>query len=300
MIHHSKQQIRKAVIPIAGLGTRLFPATRAIPKAMLPVISGDGRVSPLVLILIEEALQSGVERVGLVINPGQRPVFEKFFHRDLPRTTRLKTYNDPYMSAHRNRMQHLCGRVELLTQPDPAGFGDAVFQARSWVGGEPFLLMLGDHLFRSNTDVPCCRQLIQAYYSRSADLVGVIRLPIREAPKRGTAALRPCPQSERRYEVLKIIEKPDIETARKEMRSEDQTEDIACFFGCYIFTSDIFLILEYFDSKDLKFRGEFQLTEAMEILRESKSIDGYEIDGDSLDIGNIDDYRQAFSFLVSR
>jgi UTP--glucose-1-phosphate uridylyltransferase len=296
MIYSTTQRIRKAVIPIAGLSTRLFPATRTVPKALLPILSRNQEATPLILILIEEAIQSGIERVGLVINPSQRPIIENFFHRDIPKATRLKTYSDPYMSAHRVRMQNLCGRVEMITQEEPNGFGDAVFQARSWVGGEPFLLMLGDHLYRSRSEEPCSRQLIQAYYQKKSDLVGLVRLPFEQARKRGTAALESMTDFPHRYRLLKIIEKPDLKTATHELLSPDDT--IACFFGCYVFNPEIFEILAHYIESNLRYRGEFQLTEAMETLRAEKGLDGFEVNGDSLDIGNVSDYRTAFNFLV--
>jgi UTP--glucose-1-phosphate uridylyltransferase len=291
-------QIRKAVIPVAGLATRLFPATRLVPKALLPVMDAQGNIVPLIHTLVEEAVMAGIERVGLIIHPSQRELFESYFHGNLPFSSENAANTEASIVAHKDRMQKLLGRVEIVTQAEPLGFGHAVYRARAWVGGESFLLMLGDHLFRSHTSLSCSQQILQAASQQRSSLIGLVQLPIEQAPRRGTAAVLPNPEGQGKYKITQIIEKPDVKIARTHLISKFTAPNrIFCFFGCYILRPHIFDILEEDIESNKKRRGEFQLTEALDRLRQDFGCEGQEIDGDSMDIGSIDSYRQAFSFL---
>ena len=296
-IHH----VRKALIPSAGFATRLFPATRSVPKALMPVMDPKGTLVPAIHRLIDEAVEAGVERVGLVVSPENKPVFERYFFEHLPYGLEKERFGQPDIARHWQRMQHICGRVELITQPSPEGFGDAVLRSRSWIGGEPFLLLLSDYLFRSATQHSCMTQLIQSAVNKRGNLIGLCRMPISEAPKRGAAAGKRHPSLPKRFHLTRIIEKPSILSANKELKSDNLPEGwFFAFFGCYILTPEIFDILEKNALDGLKFRGEYQLTEALEELREIYGCDGLELEGTSLDIGNPQDYLNAFPFLAEQ
>ncbi|MBN1551883.1 hypothetical protein JW979_10455 [bacterium] len=294
------RRVRKAVIPMAGLGTRLFPVTRFLPKAFIPILDATGSVIPLVQFLLEEAVQSGIEHVGLVVNPQQRELFEKFFFDDLPYALEHDFPRGDSVDRYILRMRHLCGHIELITQVEPRGFGDAVYRSARWVGGEPFLLMLGDHLFQSHTTELCAQQLLKNYKNKTKSIVAISSLPIEESHKRGVAKVLPVERRAREYHVVKIMEKPSTQKAREQMLSPCIPDNqVFGFFGLYIFTPQIFEILEEDRTAEKRIEGEFQLTHAMERLRSKSGFLAYEVDGVSMDIGNPDDYRKAFAFLYN-
>jgi UTP--glucose-1-phosphate uridylyltransferase len=294
-------RIRKAIIPVAGLGTRLFTATRSLPKSLLPVIDSEGRIIPIIHYIVEEAIGAGIEHVGLIVNPDQRPYFEAYFHGAAPpEVDKALGLSGAYQSVGKQMQKFWC-RIEFVTQNSPEGFGDAVFCARQWIGGEPFLLLLGDHLLYSATPFSCCQQLLQSFQTRRMSLVGMIAFPIKEAAKRGTAAASAMPNESRRYVLNRIIEKPTQALARKELRSPSLPKDqVFCLFGNYALTPTILKILEEDVLLNRRVRNEIQLTDALEILRQVEGCEGYEIEGESLDVGNPDDYIKAFNFLKSK
>ncbi len=294
---NSTFQLRKAIIPVAGLGTRLFPMTHSLPKALFPIVDGNRLIVPLVQVLAEEAIGAGMERVGLIIHPDQRPDFEAYFNGTDPDFLKEADIPAELMRAYEKRMQRLCGRIEFITQREPLGFGHAVYRARAWVGGEPVMLLLGDLLFKSNNNVSCCRQLVKNAVQLKSNVIGLSLFPFDAAKNRGAAAVEPLEKSGQ-FNITKLVEKPDAETAKNMLASPTDPEKVFCFFGCYIFTPDIFDILGQDIESNTKYRGEFELTEALEKLREKHGCYGVEIDGESLDIGNIADYRNAFASMA--
>lgn len=292
-------RIRKAVIPVAGLGTRLMPATRVIPKPMLPIVDAQGQAIPLIQHLVEEALSSGIEHIGLVISPSQRPMFERFFHEALPLCYgNPENRRNPSVQLFRRRLLKFACRVEFITQHEPGGFGDAVYRARSWIGGEPFLLMLGDYIYRSKTQLPCARQIMDCFFERKISVAGITRSPAEHVPRRGVVAGIPYSSNPRRRRLTRIVEKPSLETARRDLRCKDLADDqFLTMFGCYTFSPGIFRILEEDLREHRLSHGELQLTSAMDRLRRREGLDGYEVAGESRDAGTPKEYRQAMGFL---
>jgi len=290
------EPIRKAVIPVAGLGTRLLPATLATPKPLLPILNLQGVVTPIVQILVEEALDAGIREIAFVVSPEQRDRFEQFFSSDVWKPIIDQADGENDFAEIRDRWQHFLNRITFLEQESPEGFGHAVHQAREWVGHDSFLLMLGDHIYKTTTGESCISQLLGSW--EGATTYGLTRINVDQAHKRGCLAGEPVPDRPGLYSVTKILEKPSPETAMEKLRTSGISEDeVLCLFGCYIFQPDIFDILELDICSNRRYRGEIQLTEAMEKLRIVKPSFGYEIRGISLDIGNPSDYRAAFSFL---
>lgn len=292
-------RIRKAIIPVAGLGTRLMPATRAIPKPMLPIIDSQGQSIPLIQHLVEEAISSGIEHVGLIISPSQRSLFEMFFHEPVAlRLSGPDHRRNPGIQIFRRRMLKFACRVEFITQHEPGGFGDAVYRSRAWIGGEPFLLMLGDYLYRSRNQIPCARQVMDCFFERKISVTGIARSPISYASQRGAVAGIPYASNSRRRRLTRIVEKPSIETAHRDLRCKDlQDDQLFTMFGCYAFTPGIFRVLDEDIVGKRKSHGEIQLTDAMDRLRRREGLDGFEVDGESRDAGNPKDYRNAIGFL---
>jgi len=165
------QRVRKAVIPAAGFGTRLFPASKAIKKELFPVIDSNGMAKPVIMMIVEEAINAGIEEVCIIIQKADYELFESFFCS--PPT--IENYNklsneDKKMSDYILEIGH---HINFVTQDIQDGFGNAVYCARDWIKNEPFILMLGDHLYASNTDISCARQLLDVYEKADESVVGL-------------------------------------------------------------------------------------------------------------------------------
>ena len=153
------QSIQKAVIPIAGYGTRLFPATKAVPKALFPIIAQDGLAKPIIQLIIEEALTAGVEEVCLVAQPHQVEPITNYFSGNVPDAIREK----PELAVQADRLAEIGERLQFAIQADPQGFGHAIYCAKDFAAGEPVMILLGDHLYISDTEDSCAKQLVDVY-----------------------------------------------------------------------------------------------------------------------------------------
>ena len=165
------QKIRKAVIPAAGFGTRLFPASKVIKKELFPIIDSTGTAKPVLLAIVEEALNSGIESISVIIQECDRELFENFFY-NLPfveNFNKLSREDQDYC----NRIIDIGHRVHFVFQDVQEGFGHAVYCAHDWVNHEPFILMLGDHLYISDNETPCTRQLLDVYEQYNTNVVGL-------------------------------------------------------------------------------------------------------------------------------
>lgn len=148
-------QVRKAVIPAAGFGTRMFPATKAMKKELFPIVDRSGFAKPIILAIVEEALSAGIEEVGIVVQKGDRTFFEDFFNT--PPSAELFQKLSVQNREYSQYLQDIGQKVTILTQDVQEGFGHAVFCAREWTNDEPFLLLLGDHIYSSETETSCAR-----------------------------------------------------------------------------------------------------------------------------------------------
>ena len=158
---NAEKKVRKAVIPAAGFGTRLFPATKAVKKELFPIIDRDGRAKPVIMVIVEEAMSAGIEEVGIVAQKGDRTLFEDFFKT--PPSEELFKKLSPENQEYNQYLQDLGNRITILTQEEQEGYGHAVYCAKEWVKDEPFLLMLGDHFYASDNENSCARQVLDVY-----------------------------------------------------------------------------------------------------------------------------------------
>jgi UTP-glucose-1-phosphate uridylyltransferase/mevalonate kinase len=291
LVIQSGRRIRKALIPAAGFGTRLFPATKAIKKELFPVLGRDGRMKPVILVIAEEAVDSGIEEVGIVVQTRDRELFEDFFGSPPP----VENFNKlPKESQDYSRyLLDLGKRVTLLTQDVQEGFGHAVYCGRDWVKDEPFLLMLGDHLYASDTDRSCVGQLLDVYDRVGTSVVGLKVTPGSEVRNFGCVG----GVWENAGEVLSITEfheKPDVEYARKHLQVEGMEPDtFLTVFGLYILKPRIFDLLDEHIRHSLRERGEFQLTSCLDELRQEDGFMGCVVKGRRFDIGLPEAYRQT-------
>lgn len=172
-----KSAVRKAIIPVAGFGTRLYPETRGIKKEFCPVVDRDGLVKPAILILLEELDAIEMEEICLVINSEERPVYEDYFFRPLSEEHYRKLPKQ--MQAYEDKIRRIAGKLTFQVQKEQLGFGHAVYQCKEYAAGEPVMLLLGDTIYQSNTGVPCTGQLLEAYrrYGLPMVVAGVLAVP---------------------------------------------------------------------------------------------------------------------------
>ncbi len=277
------QKVRKAVIPAAGFGTRLFPATKAAKKELFPIIDRDGIVKPAILLIVEEALEAGIEEVIIIVQESDLQAFHAFFNDQIS----IENYNKLPLSSqeYARRILEIGRRVSFVIQPIQEGFGHAVYCARPAVGDEPFLLMLGDHLYRANGELSCARQLLDAYQQHGMSVLGLRRTPEDQIANFGTIA-GVWVEEDHLLSVTEFAEKPTIDYARTNLRVPGLPEgEYLTVFGQYIIKPQLFEYLEEHIHNNVRQRGEFQLTSALDRLRQEDGFLGLMMDGRRYDIG---------------
>jgi UTP-glucose-1-phosphate uridylyltransferase/mevalonate kinase len=288
---HAKRTVRKAVIPAAGFGTRLFPSTKAVKKEFFPIIDQDGRAKPVIMAIVEEAVTAGIEEVGIVVQKGDRALFEDFFKA--PPTKELFNKLSPQNQDYSQYLQDLGQRITILTQDEQEGFGHAVFCAKEWVKDEPFLLLLGDHLYASDNETSCATQLLDVYEQVAQSVIG-LRVTPAEVIHHYGCVTGVWQESDSILSATQIYEKPNIEYARQHLHVEGMADDqFLSIFGMYVLKPKIFDYLEEHISHNIRERGEFQLTSCLDKLRQEEGITGYVVKGQCFDTGLPDVYRQT-------
>jgi UTP--glucose-1-phosphate uridylyltransferase len=280
-------KVRKAVIPAAGLGTRLYPASRAIKKELFPVIDHDGIAKPAILLIVEEALRAGIETVILVVQEQDLDRFQSFFKG--PGSDNLP----PHLQAYSQRIAEMSRHLSFVIQPTQEGFGHAVYRAREAIGHEPFLLMLGDHLYRSDNSQPCARQLLQVYEQYGISTLGLRRATEDEIAHYGTVS-GAWLEEDRLLNVTRLAEKPAVDYARAHLRVPGLPEgEYLTLFGLYVLKPQLFDFLEAQIAGSTREQGEIGLTPALERLRQEEGFLGLRIEGRCYDIGLPESYLRT-------
>lgn len=286
-----QRSVRKAVIPAAGLGTRLFPATKAVKKELFPIIDREGRAKPVILAIVEEALSAGIESVAIVVQSGDRQLFEDFFKMP-PADTYFKKLA-PHHQAYIQYLQDVGSRVTILIQEVQEGFGHAVFCARDWVNEEPFLLLLGDHVYLSDIATSCAGQVLEVFEQLGKSVIGIEVTLAEEISHRGCVT-GVWQEPNAILQVTQLYEKPEVEYARQHLHVAEMAADqLLSIFGLYVLPSQIFDYLEDHIRQNLREGGEFQLTSCLERLQQDMGMIGYRVRGRSFDTGLPGSYRQT-------
>lgn len=262
-------QIRKAVIPAAGLGTRFLPTTKAQPKEMLPIID-----KPTIQFVVEEAIASGIEDIIIITGRNKRAIedhFDKSFElekilENKEKTELLKQVKDISDLAN----------IHFIRQKEQRGLGDAILCAKQHIGNQPFAVLLGDDIVHSK--IPATQQLIDTYNKYNTSVIGCARVPNESVERYGI--IDGIQQSERCYEVKNLVEKPNPKEAPSNLG----------IIGRYILTPEIFKILK---NTEPGVSNEIQLTDALKKLLETQKIYAYQFEGKWYDIGNKLDYLKA-------
>jgi len=295
--------VRRAIIPVAGFGTRLYPATRGLKKDFFPIPCPDGMVRPVILILLEELIRSGIEEICLVLgSEEERQMYADFFERPLS-SEHLRKLNDE-SREYENRVLDIGKRLRYVYQREKRGFGHAVYQAADFARNEPVLLMLGDTLYRSQSNKPCALQLIEAYERFNRLLVGLYPVPLETVSHFGIMSGIWEDKDERVLQVNRLTEKPTANYAEEFLgvRSKSGEREYCSVFGQYILTPEVFLQLEA-DIRAADEAGdltrEIELTSALDKVREQTGMIGYRLKGLRYDMGNPKAFAQTVaSFAV--
>lgn len=262
-------KVRKAVITAAGRGTRQYPASTAVQKEMFPLVDRDGLTKPVIQIIGEEAIDSGIEEICIVTQPGEEKQYREYFRR--LDDSLVKSYRGKdWAILESEKLQAFGERLHFAEQHTPEGFGHAVFQAKAFVGDEPFLLLLGDHIYISDVKDRCARQLVRVYEQYMLEAATAVQPTIEKLLSMfGVIKGNPVDASKGIYKAELIIEKPSVEVAREQLATPGlPAGNYLAHFGMHIFSPRIFDSLEYLIKNNLREKNEFQLTAAQEHLRQ--------------------------------
>ena len=257
------KKIRKAIIPAAGLGTRFLPATKAQPKEMLPIVD-----KPTLQYIIEEAIESGIEEI-LIITGRNKKSIEDHFDRSVELELELEHKGKVEMLEMVKSISNMVD-IHFIRQKEPKGLGHAIYCAKSFVGNEPFAVMLGDDIVY-NEEKPCLRQLMDCYDEYKTSVLGVQTVPDGDVDKYGIVDGLKIEGNVTK--VKGLVEKPSVDEAPSNM----------AILGRYIITPSIFEILER--TKPGK-GGEIQLTDALLELMSEEAIYAYNFEGRRYDVGD--------------
>ncbi|WP_195429013.1 UTP--glucose-1-phosphate uridylyltransferase GalU [Clostridium sp. D46t1_190503_E9] len=264
------KKIKKAVIPAAGLGTRFLPATKAQPKEMLPIVD-----KPTIQYIIEECVQSGIEEI-LIITGRNKKCIEDHFDKSVELELELESNGKQEMLEMVREISDMVN-IHFIRQKEPKGLGHAIHCAKTFVGNEPFAVLLGDDIVY-NDDNPCLGQLINCYNEYKTSVLGVQEVSKENVSKYGI--MGGINIEDRIYKVKELVEKPSIDKAPSNI----------AILGRYIITPRIFEILE--ETEPGK-GGEIQLTDALLKLLEEEAIYAYNFEGRRYDVGDKQGFLEA-------
>jgi len=259
------RKVKKAIIPAAGYGTRFLPATKALPKEMLPIVN-----KPTIQYIVEEAIEAGIEDIIIVTGKGKRAIEDHFDHvYELER----KLYeNGKDILLEQVLKASKLADIHFIRQKEPKGLGHAVWCARKFIGDEPFAVLLGDDIVDAPT--PCIKQLMNQFEQLDTSIIGVKSVPESETDRYGIVDSLSLIQKENLYKIFNLVEKPMMGEAPSNL----------AIMGRYILTPEIFGFLENLEPDS---KGEIQLTDALQQLNKIQNIYGYEFEGTRFDVGDL-------------
>ncbi len=282
--------VRRAIIPVAGFGTRLYPSTRVIKKDFFPIPCPDGMVRPVILILLEELVQSGIEEICLVLgSEEERQQYADFFEHPLSDEHIAKL--NPEAQEYENHILDIGKKLHYVYQREKRGFGHAVYQAAQFAGNEPVLLLLGDTLYRSDTNKPCALQMIEDYERYNRLMVSIHPIPLAEVSRYGILHGVWEDNDHSILNVSAMVEKPKASYAEEYLavRNKKGEKEYYSVFGQYILTPEVFSqIHEDIMQKEIDgdHQTEIELTSALDAVRKRSGMVGVRLRGRMFDMGN--------------
>lgn len=260
-------RIKKAVIPAAGLGTRFYPLTRAQPKEMLPLVD-----RPVIHYVVEEAIKSGLDEILIIVGAGKDAIINYFDGNQLDET-------------HNNEIFASMPDIYFVRQKHQLGLADSLRYAEKFVDGEPFVVLLGDTVYTSNSDLTVTRQMIDIYNRRNKPIIALEQVP--KELTRNYGIVEAETQSDGTFLVKDMVEKPNPEDAPSNLG----------ITGLYALESNIF---DYIRRTTPGKNNELQLTDALSLLAHETPVFGFEISGSRYDIGSIDLWIKSFLEFIKR
>ncbi|HCG2497878.1 TPA: UTP--glucose-1-phosphate uridylyltransferase GalU [Staphylococcus aureus] len=255
------KKIKKAIIPAAGLGTRFLPATKAMPKEMLPILD-----KPTIQYIIEEAARAGIEDIIIVTGRHKRAIEDHFdSQKELEMVLKEKGKSE---LLEKVQYSTELANIFYVRQKEQKGLGHAISSARQFIGNEPFAVLLGDDIVES--EVPAVKQLIDVYEETGHSVIGVQEVP--EADTHRYGIIDPLTKNGRQYEVKKFVEKPAQGTAPSNL----------AIMGRYVLTPEIF---DYLKTQKEGAGNEIQLTDAIERMNNDNQVYAYDFEGERYDVG---------------
>ncbi|HDB1963236.1 TPA: UTP--glucose-1-phosphate uridylyltransferase GalU [Staphylococcus aureus] len=255
------KKIKKAIIPAAGLGTRFLPATKAMPKEMLPILD-----KPTIQYIVEEAARAGIEDIIIVTGRHKRAIEDHFdSQKELEMVLKEKGKSE---LLEKVQYSTELANIFYVRQKEQKGLGHAISSARQFIGNEPFAVLLGDDIVES--EVPAVKQLIDVYEETGHSVIGVQEVP--EADTHRYGIIDPLTKNGRHYEVKKFVEKPAQGTAPSNL----------AIMGRYVLTPEIF---DYLKTQKEGAGNEIQLTDAIERMNNDNQVYAYDFEGERYDVG---------------
>lgn len=275
--------IKKAVIPVAGNGTRMFPATKIVKKCFLPVITEDSVAKPIIQLIIEEALSGGVEEIGLIINPADEDLFRAFF---APLSPSAMQKLPKHLQQEAYKLSEIGKCITYIHQHEQKGLGHAILCADSWVADTSFMLLLGDHIYATSEKKSCARQVVDCYdeLGAKACVFGIYKEMLVNVEHYGTVS--GTWEKDNILTLSAIKEKPTHDHAAEYLSVEHNgIEQFFCVNGIYILTPLLFAILKDQNNTRTQQGEELQLTTALETLLAVEGCHGYRVNGKHFDTG---------------
>lgn len=258
------RKIKKAIIPVAGLGTRFLPITKSIPKEMLPIVD-----RPIIDYIVEEALLSGITEILFIISENKE-VIKNYYEKNEVLEERL-TQNNRQDLLEKIKLPNV--KISYIYQKEALGSGHAIKLAKEFAGGEDIAILFGDNII--DHDVPALKQLINVYEETQDSVIGVTKVPLEDTNRYGIVAYK----NDQTNEIKEIIEKPE----------PSKSPSTNAVFGRYVMTNSLFEALE----KVPKIGGEYGLTDAFPIMMQKEILRACQIEGNCYDTGNKAEYIKA-------
>ena len=289
--------VRKAIVPVAGFGTRLYPASRALKKDFFPIPDKDGMVKPVILILLEELIKSGIEEICLVLgSEEERLKYRDFFETPLSEEHLHKL--SPEMQEYENKILAIGKKLHYVYQREKRGFGHAVYQAVDFTNHEPVLLLLGDTIYRTDSNKPCALQLIEKYEQHNKLMVSIHPVPLSQVSHYGILSGTWEDKNETELNISQMNEKPKASYAEEYLgvKCKDGELRYMSVFGQYILTPEVFDQLRSDIDASSDPNMEVELTSALDKVRERDGMVGVQLQGRMFDMGN---YKAFINCVLS-
>lgn len=283
------KKIRKAIVPVAGFGTRLYPLTKGIKKSFIPIFENN-IAKPVILKVVEELDEAGIEEICLIIEKNEKELYENFFNKELTKEHYDKL-NDR-AKEYEKKIKKLGKKICYAIQEEILGFGHAVYASKEFARGEPVILILGDTIYKSNTNKNSAKQVIECYENVQQPIIALHKLDYNEIKNYGI--VKGNWVNDKYVKCVEIVEKTTIEYAKENLLIDNELYGT---FGQWIVTNEIYDSLEYLIKNKILSKGEYQLNDAYGIYMKNNEVIGYKVDGISYDVGNMQSYQKNFNIL---